>query len=134
MNDCSKVLIGEPQSDVVTIGSPYCPHTKTFAERLFELAEEQGYTPRSIGAHLPYIGTATASVLVICSEGDMAVTFNGVRSLHVYATTDRGVIVNATYLTDVYDGGEPYIAATPDVLAELVTLGNDEAYKDIFII
>lgn len=135
MSGCDVVTIGNPVVDVVTIGEPYCPHTKTFAERLFELAEEQGYTPRSIGAHLPYIGTATASILVICSEGDMAVTFNGMRSLQVYATTDRGVIVgNATYLTDVYDGGEPYIAATPDVLAELVTLGNDEAYKDILII
>lgn len=134
MNDCSKVLIGEPQSDVVTIGSPYCPHVKMFTERLFELAEGQGYTPRSIGAHLPYIGSATTSLLVICIEGDMPVVFNGMRSLQVYATTDRGVIVGATYLTDVYDGGEPYISTTPDVLAELVTLGNDEAYKDILII
>ena len=134
MSGCDVVTIGNPVVDVVTIGEPYCPQVKTFVDRLFELAVAQGYTPNGIGARLPYIGTATTSLLVLCAEGDFPVAFNGMRSLHVYATTDRGNIIgNVNYLTDVYEGGEPYINATPDVLAELVTMGNDEAFRDIFI-
>ena len=134
MSGCDVVTIGNPVVDVVTIGEPYCPQVKTFVDRLYELAVAQGYTPNGIGAHLPYIGTATTSLLVLCAEGDFPVAFNGMRSLQVYATTDRGNIIgNVNYLTDVYEGGEPYISTTPDVLAELVTMGNDEAFRDIFV-
>ena len=134
MNGCDVVTIGNPVVDVVTIGVPYCPQVKTFVDRLYELAVAQGYTPNGIGARLPYIGTATTSLLVLCAEGDFPVAFNGMRSLNVYATTDRGNIIgNVNYLTDVYEGEEPYISTTPDVLAELVTMGNDEAFRDIFV-
>ena len=108
MSGCDVVTIGNPVVDVVTIGEPYCPQVKTFVDRLFELAVAQGYTPNGIGAHLPYIGTATTSLLVLCAEGDFPVAFNGMRSLQVYATTDRGNIIgNVNYLTDVYEGGDP---------------------------
>ena len=134
MSGCDVVTIGNPVVDVVTIGEPYCPQVKTFVDRLYELAVAQGYTPNGIGAHLPYIGTATTSLLVLCAEGDFPVAFNGMRSLQVYATTDRGNIIgNVNYLTDVYEGREPYISTTPDVLAELVTMGNDEAFRDILV-
>ena len=69
MNGCDVVTIGNPVVDVVTIGEPYCPQVKTFVDRLYELAVAQGYTPNGIGAHLPYIGTATTSLLVLCAEG-----------------------------------------------------------------
>ena len=136
MNGCDVVTIGNPVVDVVTIGKPYCPQVKTFAEELFSLAEAQGYTPTGIGARLGYVGTSTTPLLVMCAQGDFPVAFNGFMALQVHATTERGQIVgDVSYMTGTYEsGGEPYLSVTPPELASLIEKANNEAFRNIFVI
>lgn len=111
MNDCSKVLIGEPQSDVVTIGTPYCPEGGGARAELVAMVTEfiSGLSGSDTDVELCAVIIEGNALFVVTQDDVRAYVFMGDEASLFYVGLEDGLLTGESGYRGGSEAAEDFI-------------------------